>query len=674
MKKILSFILAAVLVLGLMPSAFAAGTPSISASLDKSEVKAGEDVTFTLTLDEKIDNVMLAEFFVHYDSALLTYKSGTAGSAMTGTQVAGGASDVSGTEKKVSVNVFGYPTGFAATEGTIATLVFTANADITESTSSAISAKFDMCQDKTYSDITIEDKNATVSVTVAPKETVKKGEYSVTMSADKEVGTAGEMVSIPVTIGSDDIDTYNAFDMSFSYDESVLKLKTTEIADCEVTLGTGTVRVQRYGDAKSIGEAFTLTFEAVDAGSSDVTVTSAKISDSDGAVSANAPEAALLDAVTKVTVKGYGVTLSDDFTGAQIAEKNKAYTFEAKDKNYDYIVSATMGGKEVSAKDNNDGTFTIENITGSLVISATKEGKKYDVTFEGTGKADVSGNEKAQYLSDYTFTVTKAEGYTYEVAVTMGGNEYKGYSVSGDTYKIPGAEINGDIVVTVTKTEIPPEVYAVSVEGSGAGEVTYEATATEKTDYSFKVTKEAGYEYDVSAVMGGKEAPLTEENGTYTIKSVSGDIVITVEKKLRVTVEVSEYVKLDGTSMWLIKAEGTPAEGKAYTYGGEAMFWSEADNCWYFVVKSAEEAYNVKAAAEQAIGMAEVTAVALTEGSDVNMTGIVDINDAQLVYDIYNAKYDDFTVVSMQKFLNADVNGDGIVNVEDAAAVVNNIQ
>ncbi|MDI9471377.1 MAG: hypothetical protein QM221_00465, partial [Bacillota bacterium] len=64
----------------------------------------------------------------------------------------------------------------------------------------------------------------------------------------------------------------------------------------------------------------------------------------------------------------------------------------------------------------------------------------------------------------------------------------------------------------------------------------------------------------------------------------------------------------------------------------------------------------------------------LSATNDVNMSGLVDINDAQLVYDIYNGKYQDFTVVVMQKFLYADVNADKIVNVTDAAAVVAAIQ
>ena len=55
----------------------------------------------------------------------------------------------------------------------------------------------------------------------------------------------------------------------------------------------------------------------------------------------------------------------------------------------------------------------------------------------------------------------------------------------------------------------------------------------------------------------------------------------------------------------------------------------------------------------------------------MNRSNLVDINDAQLVYDMYNAKYSDFDNVSMRKFLEADVNGSKTVTVEDATAVVN---
>ena len=59
---------------------------------------------------------------------------------------------------------------------------------------------------------------------------------------------------------------------------------------------------------------------------------------------------------------------------------------------------------------------------------------------------------------------------------------------------------------------------------------------------------------------------------------------------------------------------------------------------------------------------------------DVNGTGLTDVNDAQLTYDMYNTKYSSFDVVSMLKFLNADVSGDKKVNTADATAIVSLIK
>ena len=80
----------------------------------------------------------------------------------------------------------------------------------------------------------------------------------------------------------------------------------------------------------------------------------------------------------------------------------------------------------------------------------------------------------------------------------------------------------------------------------------------------------------------------------------------------------------------------------------------------------------VKAEAEKAGQITEVggTAQTFKTDGDVNGTGLVDINDAQLVYNIYNAKYDSFETTTMKMFLAADVNKDREVSALDAAAVV----
>ena len=63
----------------------------------------------------------------------------------------------------------------------------------------------------------------------------------------------------------------------------------------------------------------------------------------------------------------------------------------------------------------------------------------------------------------------------------------------------------------------------------------------------------------------------------------------------------------------------------------------------------------------------EVNSVSVSYSGDVNGTGHIDINDAQYVYDLYNAKH---SALDMEKFLRCDVNGNREVNVEDVRMVV----
>ena len=56
---------------------------------------------------------------------------------------------------------------------------------------------------------------------------------------------------------------------------------------------------------------------------------------------------------------------------------------------------------------------------------------------------------------------------------------------------------------------------------------------------------------------------------------------------------------------------------------------------------------------------------------DVNMTGGVDINDAQLIVNMYTADYTEFTGnVTMEKFLRADMDGNKAVNNADVLKII----
>ena len=135
------------------------------------------------------------------------------------------------------------------------------------------------------------------------------------------------------------------------------------------------------------------------------------------------------------------------------------------------------------------------------------------------------------------------------------------------------------------------------------------------------------------------------------------------------SVEVYEYVKLNGQSIWLVVAKSD----SVLAYGADTMFTSAKYEGYCWLVISAENADTVKTEAIAAVKAGSGTAAAVVYTGNVNGTDTIDVNDAQLVYNIYNTEYASFDALSRAKFLAADVNGDHTVTVLDAAAVVNTV-
>lgn len=97
------------------------------------------------------------------------------------------------------------------------------------------------------------------------------------------------------------------------------------------------------------------------------------------------------------------------------------------------------------------------------------------------------------------------------------------------------------------------------------------------------------------------------------------------------------------------------------------MLWSEKYKSYAWLLPSSKSQDTVKADAEAAITIKENAVTSIEYGGDVNGTGHIDINDAQYIYDLYNAKH---SALDMEKFLRCDVNGNREVNVEDVRMVV----
>ena len=686
MKRTLSILLTIAMIISLIPAVFAADVPTMSTTVDKTEVQPGDTITLTLSIDKTITNLNNWEWAIYFDKTAYVKTSGELEpGCMSGTGTTGAVGDNVDILGKNAIRVSGLSTtGDPVTlnAGKIATVTFTATENITAE-NARIEVKTEALPDyDTLKDNDVKLTGNIIDVTVKSSEA--KG-YTVSMGADKQVAS-GQVVEIPVAIGNNDgKTTYNAYDMTFSFDPTILKLnmEATSIEGYRVIPGNGTVQIVRYGKAAELGDALTLSFVAAGQGKSGVKVTKACVDTNANAIESDAPAAAILDDTAVITVSGYTVSLPDEFTRTDatgsVIEAGGNLTFVPKDPNYDYTVTVTVGGGEATTVSPDEGgIYTVPNVNGNVVVSSTQTPKSFNVTLG----ADTTGNEKATYKTDYTFKLTPVDGYVYKMAVTIGGKAYTGFTaqVNDDgttTYTIPGADITGEIVINSNKQVKPLETYKVTFAGTGAGDATGESTVQEKANYTFTVAKQKNFEYTITATMGGKDVTITEgADNTYTIANVTGDLVITIEKKSTLTmgVAVSEYVQMDNKTVFLVTVTGTPEEGKAFAYGDNVMYKTTAygENVYsWLVIVDKNETFTV-ATAEANIAQASATAEEVKQSYDVNETGVVDINDAQLTYDIYSGKYTDFEKVSVRKFLRADVNLDKAVNSTDAVAVVKN--
>ena len=482
---------------------------------------------------------------------------------------------------------------------------------------------------------------------------------------------------------------YNTYFFQIDYDAEKLTFasatigsKDPDVIDHSVP---GHLTIGGYGEPRS-DSSIMLNFTVKAAGEATVKLVKAQMD-----VRANAAKDAQTASVpagqsNTVTILcgGFPVVLPKCATGDAYVTANGDYTFTA-DPGYDYGFSATVNNEKVDIINNRDGSYTIKNVTGKLVISAnsTPTVKTYAVTVEGDGSDDVNAPTSATHGQEYTFTVTQAANYDYAVAVTVNGQPVTcTVSNSGSnayTYTIPAKSVTGPVVITVKKAPQSGTTQIV-LTGSGAADVWGDVTSyTVKSGeaFTFGISHQEGFDYTVTVMAGEKTLTLqrNENASTYTIPGeyIKGGIImvsITKTAQLAMTVNAAEYVKLiNGNAVWLITAvpETKLPATKSLYYGDTAMFWSEKYEAYAWLLVGKGTAADIAAAAKSAISVKGNSTVSVSYGGDVNGTGRIDINDAQYIYDLYNTKH---SALDMEKFLRCDVNGDREVNVEDVRMVV----
>lgn len=709
-------------------------SPKIFTSVDKDSVKPGETITVTYTLSEQLSPVNNITIALKYDKTAFEYKSVDYTNSVFFKAPTTENMKAYGVFSMLEWGDDGSGEGIVVPAGELCKVTLVALENITEAQEVLLynndgtgETSMDSClwidweeYDTTNGGFDHGESNP-FRVTIAPDGTgpipTATG-YSVSMGADQQVA-AGQQVCIPVTVASGEkgITGFNAYDMTFTYDPAALTLNTASNAAANLTVedNNGTVRVRRYGATVPLGEALALEFTAKATASSTVTLTNAKFDLDANSINFDAPETTITDADTVVDANNFTVTLPDEFTSdaeTRLVPGGGSFTFKPVDSHYTYTFTVKMGDTVTEGLTfGADDTYTIENISGNVEVTYTgKTPKQYDVKYiiynDTELEKDVTkGPETVTYLNDYSFGITPRAGYSYKVVYEVDNGDKFVHTViavptANDdgtlTYTIPGKEIVGGVKIWIsanTESGIPVVFTGNGAEDAASGNA---SSMGKNMPYYFTLNQRESCDYTVTAYYQPLNTPTASKrpatvrslgNGKYVVEAVnyndylyvyahSWNLVVKVEKVSHSAEEVtvSKYLELNDKTMMLVTVKGTPEGGSAFTYDGNTMYKVNAYGtdryAWLVIVDEGQTLTQDEAAAKVAISAAD-NVVTITPSFDVNRTGKVDVNDAQLVYDMYNGTYSDFTQVSVEKFLRADVNATKTVDATDAVAIVN---
>ena len=720
------------MVLSLVPSAFAAdGDTMVKLTADKATVKPGETVTFTYTLDHDLEYMTALDIVLRYDATLFKFVNTDINGSVWFDNPSQNTAYETGSQTLVRIRQYNDDNEETIVAGKICSVTF-ASLDNISGTQTA--SFFNGTTGLSRSSIEVDGetlyvKNGafdhgesdpiTVTIsstgTVQPKPTATG--YSVSMAADQQAA-AGDKVSIPVTVASDKVTGFNAYDMTFTYDPAALTLntKTDDAANLTVEDNNGSVRVRRYGATQALGEALALDFTANKATSSTVTLTAAKFDLDANSINFDAPDATVTDADTKVTGL-WNVTLPAGFestSGANTVENGGSFIFKALDTHYRYYLKITTNGS-TQLVEMKKATYTIENVTDNVTVTVSdRVAKTYTLKFVVDDRsAEYFGTEPltladlgienetvtVTYPNDYQFIVKfPGTGRFAGVSVEPSSNSFKSYTdrlENGDyNYVLEGSKLVGDEndVITITigvyiKTD--RDKFNILVTGDTADfDADNPRTFYSGENYTFKLNKSEYYDYEISASYKTKNlsgSTVTEykpvkdnEDGTYTvINCPMADLTIHITKTAKAvdpsTVTVNQYVELNEKTVFLVRVAGQLSGGKVFTYDGSPMYkttsYGYSTYSWLVIVEKGQTL--TKEDVLQLIKLEDGAAAgSVGIDTDVNQSGKADVNDAQLVYDIYNRVYNDgYETVSMEKFLRADQNADGVLDSQDAVTL-----
>ena len=415
-----------------------------------------------------------------------------------------------------------------------------------------------------------------------------------------------------------------------------------------------------------------------------------------------------------------------DFT-FNAADKHYDYTLNITTNGETKQVKMTTGSYTIQTVTDNVEVTVAEN---------GKVGKTYTIKYvvednttdEAEKKATVADlveytGTTVQYPANYNFTV-KFPGTSFKTLVSFTPDKNTSqserqengdckYTLLGDT--LTGDE-NNEITVTVKKVK-NDALKNIIVEGNGADafDATNEKNFYAGENYTYKLNlSEQYYDYTIGVwyfkPLGNDRydikflTPKQNDDGSYTIVDMPAfDVTIRITKTPEAVdpnaVNVSEYLNLNDKTVYIVTVYGNTTitsggqitQQNGYSYDGNLMYNTfyykdeHGDNGHsYLIMVNKGETLDRNAVVaklkfveklnnDQVKSIDMSGAVAGSMASDVNASGTTDVNDLQLIYDLYNGVYDSFDQASMKKFLLADRTKDRTLNSQDAVSLASQV-
>jgi hypothetical protein len=310
---------------------------------------------------------------------------------------------------------------------------------------------------------------------------------------------------------------------------------------------------------------------------------------------------------------------------------------------YPISVYAVIGPSDVRTQTANPALI---NVTGDSNVSAPV----YTVTAQSSGASEASATAGAPFNVDVTLTAVPT---TAEYASAQAYLTYDPTRVAPDLSALENivSHTNDDGNSPLTVTFGPGDSRQV---GDGVSRT---------IPFNPIAIGEAVFSVENATISPDGQSEDDEE-----IPATAGDnLTVTISAGAPVIDFDTDYEGLpDGHK--LLRYELGAAPAYFYTYNGENMHYVHKDNKHYVT-------YIVENEVTDATALTPVlTDIAYENDGDLNGGGLR-ISDAQIAYDVAtgHANYAALSGLGIQARLKADINGDGDVTQEDAAAIVHAI-